>query len=165
NIPIINLYGDSYGTWFSQTFAGRHPTRLRSVVLDSAYPVRGQSPWYPEIAPTVRFAFDAACLRSPTCSGLPGKSMQRIEQLLAALRANPFTGYAHDGDGVLRLVHANATTLAYLMSSDGTQSVVYRELDPAARAYLEDGNATPLLRLLAENQTASSLGNPPPAVS
>ncbi|MFI5114552.1 MAG: alpha/beta fold hydrolase [Terriglobales bacterium] len=51
-IPIINLYGDSYGTWFSQTFAGRHPERLRSLVLDSAYPVVGQSPWYPEIATT-----------------------------------------------------------------------------------------------------------------
>ena len=38
-IAQIDLYGDSYGTFFSQTFAGRHPDRLRSVVLDSAYPV------------------------------------------------------------------------------------------------------------------------------
>jgi pimeloyl-ACP methyl ester carboxylesterase len=165
NIPIVNLYGDSYGTWFSQTFAGRHAELLRSVILDSAYPVRGQSPWYPEIAPTVHFAFNAACQRSPTCSSLPGSSMQRIELLLASLRANPFSGYAHDGDGVLRLVHANATTLAYLMVSNATQSVVYRELDPAARAYLEDGNAAPFLRLLAENYEASALGNPPPAIT
>jgi pimeloyl-ACP methyl ester carboxylesterase len=160
NIPIINLYGDSYGTWFSQTFAGRHPERLRSVVLDSAYPVRGQSPWYPEIAPTARFAFDAACRRSPACGGLPGNSMDRIERLVKSLRANPFSGYAHDGNGVLRHTHANATTLAYLMVSNATTSVVYRELDPAARAYLENGNAAPLLRLLAENQVASESGAP-----
>jgi pimeloyl-ACP methyl ester carboxylesterase len=165
DIPIINLYGDSYGTWFSQTFAGRHPERLRSVILDSAYPVRGQSPWYPEIAPTARFAFDAACRRSPACSGLPGNSMHRIELLLASLRANPFSGYAHDGNGVLRYTHANATSLAYLMVSNATESVVYRELDPAARAYLEDGNTAPLLRLLAENYEASALGNPPPLVT
>jgi len=164
NIPIINLYGDSYGTWFSQTFAGRHSERLRSVVLDSAYPVRGQSPWYPEIAPTVRFAFDAACKRSPTCGNLPGDSIRRIEQLLASLRANPFRGYAHDGDGVLHYTHANATTLAYLMVSNASGPLVYRELDPAARAYLQDGNSGPLLRLLAENKVASSLGNPPPDV-
>jgi pimeloyl-ACP methyl ester carboxylesterase len=160
NIPIINLYGDSYGTWFSQTFAGRHPERLRSVVLDSAYPVRGQSPWYPEIAPTARFAFDAACKRSPACSGLPGNSMHRIELLVDSLRAHPFGGYAHDGNGVLRYTHANATSLAYLMVSNATTSVVYRELDPAARAYLEDGNAAPLLRLLAEDQVASESGAP-----
>jgi pimeloyl-ACP methyl ester carboxylesterase len=160
DIPIINLYGDSYGTWFSQTFAGRHPERLRSMVLDSAYPVRGQSPWYPEIGPAARFAFDAACQRSPTCSGLSGNSMHRIGLLLASLRANPFRGYAHDGDGILRYTRANATTLAYLMVSNSTTSVVYRELDPAARAYLEDGNAAPLLRLLAENQVAGQSGAP-----
>jgi pimeloyl-ACP methyl ester carboxylesterase len=160
DIPIINLYGDSYGTWFSQTFAGRHPERLRSLVLDSAYPVRGQSPWYPEIAPTARFAFDAACKRSPACSSLPGNSLHRIELLLESLRANPFSGYAHDGNGILRYTHANATTLAYLMVSNATTSVAYRELDPAARAYLENGNAAPLLRLLAENQAAGSLGVP-----
>jgi pimeloyl-ACP methyl ester carboxylesterase len=161
NIPIINLYGDSYGTWFSQTFAGRHPERLRSVILDSAYPVRGQSPWYPEIAPTVHFAFDAACKRSPTCSSLPGSSMHRIELLLASLRANPFSGYAHDGNGVLRYTRATAATLAYLMVSNATTSVVYRELDPAARAYLDDGNPAPLLRLLAENFEADALGATP----
>jgi pimeloyl-ACP methyl ester carboxylesterase len=160
NIPVINLYGDSYGTWFSQIFAGRHPERLRSVVLDSAYPVRGQSPWYPEIAPTARFAFDAACQRSPSCSGLPGNSMHRIELLLASLRANPFSGYAYDGNAVRRYTHANAATLAYLMVSNATTSVVYRELDPAARAYLDDGNAAPLLRLLAENQVADQSGAP-----
>jgi pimeloyl-ACP methyl ester carboxylesterase len=161
NIAVVNLYGDSYGTWFSQTFAGRHPERLRSVILDSAYPVRGQSPWYPEIAPTVRFAFDQACQRSPTCNSLPGTSMHRIELLLGSLRANPFSGYAHDGNGVLRKTYANATTLAYLMVSNATTSVVYRELDPAARAYLEDGNAKPLLRLLAENQSAGTASGTP----
>jgi pimeloyl-ACP methyl ester carboxylesterase len=160
NISVINLYGDSYGTWFSQTFAGNHPEMLRSVVLDSAYPVEGQSPWYPEVAPTVHFAFNAACQRSPACSTLPGDSMQRIELLLESLRAHPFSGYAHDGDGILRLTYANATTLAYLMISNATTSVVYRELDPAARAYLDDGNAGPLLRLLAENQVASESGGP-----
>jgi pimeloyl-ACP methyl ester carboxylesterase len=161
NIPIINLYGDSYGTWFSQTFAGRHPERLRSVILDSAYPVRGQSPWYPEIAPTARFAFNAACERSPSCSGLPGNSMHRIELLLESLRAHPFSGYAYDGNGVRHLTQANAVALAYLMVSNATTSVVYRELDPAARAYLEDGNPAPLLRLFAENYQADTLGVTP----
>ncbi len=160
-MPVINLYGDSYGTYFAQTFAGRHPDRLRSVVLDSAYPVRGLSPWYPEIAITARYAFDAACQRSPACSALPGTSMQRINALVASLRAHPFSGRTHDANGVPRNVTANATNLANLMVANATQSVVYRELDPAARALLDHGDPTPLLRLLAENQLTDTSGGVP----
>ncbi len=43
-VSVINLYGDSYGTFFSQAFAERHPEHLRSLILDSAYPVIGESP-------------------------------------------------------------------------------------------------------------------------
>ena len=162
-IPLIDLYGDSYGTFFSQTFAGRHPDRLRALVLDSAYPPVGQSPWYPEIAPTAHFAFNAACRRSATCRDLPGTSMQRISQLAEALRTQPFTGWARDGNGVLHQTRADATNLDYLVVSNGTTSVVYRELDAAARAYLEQGNSAPLMRLLAENRIVSASGPAQPA--
>jgi pimeloyl-ACP methyl ester carboxylesterase len=37
-IDRIDLYGDSYGTFFGQTFAIRHPDRLRTLTLDAAYP-------------------------------------------------------------------------------------------------------------------------------
>ncbi len=37
----IDLYGDSYGTYFEQVFAIRHPNLLRSIVLDGAYPLNG----------------------------------------------------------------------------------------------------------------------------
>ena len=41
DIRRINLYGDSYGTYFEQVFAVRHPNVLRSIVLDGAYPLNG----------------------------------------------------------------------------------------------------------------------------
>jgi pimeloyl-ACP methyl ester carboxylesterase len=158
-IERIDLYGDSYGTFFSQTFAGRHPKRIRSLVLDSAYPVIGESPWYPEAAPAARRAFQAACERSLTCRDLPGDSLDRIVSLLESLRANPVQGQAYDGDGRLRRVTADPRDLAELMFSNGSGPVVYRELDAAARAYLEQGDAAPLLRLLAENFFVSQSGN------
>ena len=47
-IDRVGLYGESYGTYFSQVFALRHPERLRSLVLDGAYPLSGpDSGWYP----------------------------------------------------------------------------------------------------------------------
>ena len=160
-ISQIDLYGDSYGTFFSQTFAGRHPERLRSVVLDSAYPVEHESPWYPEAAPAMRNAFNSACEQSLTCQNLPGESLTRITALLNSLRGNPLRGQAHDGDGNLVNVKADASTLALLAFGNSTGPVVYRELDAAARAYLGQGNSAPLLRLLAENGVISQSGVPP----
>jgi len=62
----------------------------------------------------------------------------------------------------LRLTKAGATNLAYLVFSNATSSVVYRELDPAARAYLDQGDRAPLLRLLAENFASDLAGGIPP---
>ena len=74
----IDLYGDSYGTYFEQVFALRHPDALRSVVLDGAYPLNGPDyAWYPTYAPAMRDKFNIACRRSRACARLPGSSHRR----------------------------------------------------------------------------------------
>lgn len=50
----LDVYGDSYGTFFVQVFAGRHPDLVRSIVVDGAYPAYGETGWYPTQAPAVR---------------------------------------------------------------------------------------------------------------
>lgn len=150
----VDLYGDSYGSFFAQAFAGRHPARLRSLVLDGAYPVIGADPWYPEAAVQARRAFDLACARSPACAALPGPSMDRIAALLDTLRRQPVEGAAPDGDGNPQPVSADPRGLAFVMLSNASGPVVYRELDAAARAW-HGGDTAPLLRLVAENQTSS----------
>jgi pimeloyl-ACP methyl ester carboxylesterase len=157
----IDLYGDSYGSYFSQIFATRHPERLRALVLDSSYPTIGLSPWYPEIAPTILQAFRLACERARTCRNLPGDSRKRIEDLVERLREHPFSGKAQDGEGKLRDVTANPANLAYMMFSNAMALMSYRELDAAARAYTEQGDSLPLLRLLAENKSAGETGGSP----
>jgi pimeloyl-ACP methyl ester carboxylesterase len=153
-LGVVDLYGDSYGTYFSQAFAGRHPEMLRSVVLDAAYAVTGADPWYPEAPLAAANAFDQSCRRSPACQELPGTSMSRIQALLGAVRANPVTAVAPNGDGTPSLVHANAQGLAYAMFSNASL-VVYRELDAAARAWTDHMDQAPFLRLIAENQEAA----------
>ena len=59
----VDLYGDSYGTFFVQSFISRHQRHLHSVVLDSAYPVRGLDPWYASSGDVARRALDAVCER------------------------------------------------------------------------------------------------------
>ena len=73
-LGAVDLYGDSYGTFFQQVFAGRHPDQVRSVVLDSAYPTYGESGWYPTQRPAMRRAFTAACERSPECAEAGARS-------------------------------------------------------------------------------------------
>ena len=161
----VDLYGDSYGTWFSQAFAVNHPELVRAVILDSAYPVLGENPLYPFSAAFNRINYDEVCKKSLSCRDLPGDSESRIEALIAALRANPFSGQAYDGNGNLRNVTANATAVAYTMFAGTMGEVIYRDLDAAARAYLENGDSGPLLRLFAENDFTSGFDQPGGAVT
>lgn len=154
-LGAVDLYGDSYGSFFAQTFAGRHPQRLRSLVLDGTYAVTGADPWYPEATAQAQAAFNSVCARDPACAALPGPSLQRIEALLAQLRAQPVTSTAPDGNGQLQTTTADARGLAYVMLSNASGPLVYRELDAAARAWGQ-GDQAPLLRLVAENQTGAS---------
>ena len=79
----IALYGDSYGTFLAQSYAFRHPETLDAVVLDGAYPVRGESPWYPSLITTGNEAFVTACEREPAC---PAGAAARLERMTTLMR-------------------------------------------------------------------------------
>ncbi len=150
-IATVDYYGDSYGTFFGQVFSALYPGMLRSVVLDGAYPVIGESPWYPHAGEVVRRGFNLACERTAYCAGLKGSSLGRIKKLMDYIRTNPISGRAPDGEGKLRDVTIDPSSLG-LMLYDGEQGPVnYRDLDAAIRAFFDKDDALPLLRLGAEN--------------
>jgi pimeloyl-ACP methyl ester carboxylesterase len=157
----IDLYGDSYGTYFEQVFAIRHPSVLRSVVLDGAYPVNGPDyAWYPTYAPAMRAKFDLACRRSASCARWPGSSLDHIQPVLEELRRAPFSARAFDGDGRERDFEVNASRLAIVMFGSAPALATVKEVDAAARAF-EAGDRAPLLRLIAE--TLSGVDSRDPA--
>ena len=100
-LPSVSLYGDSYGTFFTQVFAGRHPELVRSIVLDGAYPTYGETGWYPTQGPAMRDAFTKVCRRSPECRSA-GRAF--LPTLRAVLAAGARTAVARDG--VRRRGHA-----------------------------------------------------------
>jgi pimeloyl-ACP methyl ester carboxylesterase len=160
----VDLYGDSYGTFFAQVFAVRHPDRLRSLVLDGAYPLGDAGyAWYPAYAPAMRDKFNLACQRSPACSALPGDSMSHIAPALRLLREKPFAAAAQDLSGKLQRFVADAGQLATAMFGSAPALATVRELDAAARAFAA-GDRLPLLRLMAESQvgTSGTAASPPP---
>jgi pimeloyl-ACP methyl ester carboxylesterase len=145
----VDVYGDSYGTFFAQVFAGRHPGLVRSVVLDSAYPTHGESAFYPTQAPAMRRAFGAACRRSAACrdGGLPFG--EALDEVLGAVRATPWRGTAYDADGTRTTVVVDGRALVTVAFGATYTPAFYRELTAALRAAL-DGDRRPLLRLVAE---------------
>jgi pimeloyl-ACP methyl ester carboxylesterase len=156
----IDLYGDSYGTYFEQVFAVRHPNALRSVVLDGAYPLNGPDyAWYPTYAPAMRAKFDLACRRSASCSRLPGSSLDHIQPVLEELRRAPFNARGLDGDGRERAFSADASRLAITLFGSAPALATVKEVDAAARAFQANDHA-PLLRLIAETMSGVDSRDP-----
>ena len=149
-IERIDLYGDSYGSFFSQTFAVRHPGYLRSLVLDATYPIEGLDPWYRTTPERLRENLALFCARSPaTCPVAPGEMVELTRQVAASLRADPVTTTAPDAFGSFVTVTLTARRFFdTLLYTDVTPGYV-REYPAAAVAFL-DGNVRPLARMVAE---------------
>lgn len=154
----VDYYGDSYATFFGQVLAYRHPTVLRSMVLDSAFPVLGETPWFPTEWTAARNAYELVCERSHSCARLGGSSLARIDRLLESLRATPVSGAAPAGGSSTAATTANAGELYLTMSYAGHWQTAYRDLDAAARDYLGTGDSLPLLRLVAETNNSTGFG-------
>lgn len=150
-IGRVDLYGDSYGSWFAQVFASRFPSQLRSVTLDSTYQVLGLDPWYTTTVITARQAFNRACAESVACRSAAGAhgAWARIGKLARRLDRSPITGQTVSPEGTLTKLTVSVETLVNLVNNAGFDPVVYRDLDAAARALLQHRDQAPLLRLAA----------------
>jgi pimeloyl-ACP methyl ester carboxylesterase len=145
----VDLYGDSYGTFFAQVFLGRHPGQLRSVVLDSAYPTSGEDAWYGTQGPALISSYEKVCERAPDCRSLGGSTITRLSQLLDVVRQKPLHARQTGADGKMHKVTVNTVELTYLAYAATFTTAIYREFDPALRAALA-GDPAPIARLVAE---------------
>jgi pimeloyl-ACP methyl ester carboxylesterase len=146
----VDLYGDSYGSFFAQVFAARYPRLIRTVTLDSTYTVegRGYAPWYASTLHAMPADFDEACRRSVACArDEPIPAWRRISQLAARLRRAPISGFVSGPFG--GRVRMDAVGLVDLVSDAAQDPHIYASLDAAARALLLAHNPAPLLRLYA----------------
>lgn len=144
-----DVYGDSYGTFMSQVLAGRHPALVRSLVLDGAYPVTGESAWYPTQGPALTRALAQVCEDDPMCSTHRRGTVERLAVLLDRLRAKSVVVTAPGGDGHRHRVRITPAGLLDVAFNGTYVDSTYREFDPAVRAALA-GDPLPLGRLVAE---------------
>ena len=88
--PQLDLVGVSYGTRMAQQYLKAHPASVRSVVLDSV--VSNQAVLGEDFAANLDDALKrdfALCTAVAACKQRFGDSMQTLDQLRDALRANP----------------------------------------------------------------------------
>ncbi len=161
----VDLYGDSYGTFFAQTFAGRHPGLLRTLTLDAAYPTFGEDAWYDTQGPALRTAMATVCRRSPWCARQGGNPLRRFGTLLERVRTRPLSGTAPGADDRRHRVVVDPPTLALVAYNATYVPTTYRELDAAAVRAALAGDSLPLLRLAAEAQFPGGGVDPPEAYS
>jgi pimeloyl-ACP methyl ester carboxylesterase len=155
DIDDADFYGDSYGTFVGQVMAGLYPHRLRSIILDSAYPVRAPDPWFATDWAAAWSGIDLSCARSPSCSSLGGRATLRMQRIIDTIRRHPIQGDAPDGNGDLQPTTIDLSSLIILIDAAGYGPPIYRDLDAAARAWLDSKDPLPLLRLVAEENTVS----------
>ncbi len=154
----VDLYGDSYGTFFSQVFLGRHPDQLRSVILDSAYPTYGEDAWYATQTAAMTSSFTKVCARTPSCAALGGSTIGRLARLLDVVRRNPLSTKATGSDGKPHKTVVDAPALVYVAFASTYGAAPYREFDAAVRAGLA-GDIAPMARLVAEDYFPGPTGS------
>jgi pimeloyl-ACP methyl ester carboxylesterase len=160
DLPRVDLYGDSYGTFFTQVFVGRHPDLVRSAVLDSAYPTYGEDAWYPTQGPAMLSSLDAVCARTPACAAYGVPTSTLLRRVLEQVRAHPWTGVGYDGDGIRHRVVVDGPALVGVAFGATYGPYWYRELPGALRSALR-GDKQPLFRLVAEaDYVSGDAGDP-----
>ena len=150
-----NIYGVSYGTFFGQVFAGRHPELTRTLLLDSAYPVFGEEGWVETIGPSLTDALNRSCRRAPSCAKFRGSSSSRLSRVLKMLRTSPVRVTAPAPDGSMSKVSITPSALAQTIIDAGYGGTTYSGVDAALRAALA-GDWLPLGRLINESQGSGS---------
>lgn len=146
---------------FAQAFAARFPGVLRSVILDSTYPVRGLDPYYASSGSSGRAAMDRVCERDPGCTAAagPGSATARLSELLARVRRAPLSGTVPDLGGHRTRAVVDPRRLADLVQDAGSEPLVLRDLDATVRAAL-GGEPAPLLRLVVRTAANGGSANP-----
>lgn len=160
-VDALNLVGVSYGTRVAQRYAATHPTRVRTMVLDSVVPntlVLGT-----EHARNLDVALGqlfARCKDSATCSKRFGTDIDaQLRALMAKLKATPVeVEFADPMTGETKRETATSDTVAGLtrMFAYGPQAAA---LLPMVLSEAQAGRYGPLMALsgMVGTQTSESI--------
>lgn len=158
----VNLYGISYGTRLAQTIMRDYPAGVRSVILDSSYPIAADL--VTELPANASRAFEtffAGCAADPDCAEAFPDLEARFYALVAALDEEPITVpvfYVFDRQTYDAALQGDDLIAVFFQSLYSTEII---RLLPQLIADMESGDYELLSTLLSNfilNGEFSSLG-------
>ena len=159
-IDKIDYYGVSYGAVDVRAYAYRHPTHLRSAILDSPYNSKDAA--FTRTLPTAMARISVlVCRRSPSCAAAEPNPKATLDWLVQRVQKHPFTGTGFTADGTPKRVTVDETAILDVLYNDYFAPPAFLnqgEIFAAARA-LRRGDAVPLLRLVAESPAPTDFGD------
>ena len=109
------LYGQSFGTFFVQTFAHRFPDSASAVILESTVPFAGE-PWRPTQLQRTFELIGEVCSESPNCAAL-GDGAEIWREFVTRQRENGFSDYPLEILVALQLTFPHNETSSELVRS------------------------------------------------
>jgi pimeloyl-ACP methyl ester carboxylesterase len=157
-VDRLDLLGESYGAYLMTVYAQRHPYRVRSIVLSSAYPLAFDMWGRPNVR-AARRAIRLMCERSAgACDA--GQVLDNISRLARQLHRNPLP-YTLEGENRLM----DDTSLAAIVYDSATAAPAgIGDVPAMVRAALR-GDSDPLVEAARQfgplSGSASARAEPP----
>ena len=141
-VERLDLWGNSYASHLMTVYAGRHPGRVRSIVLSGTYPI-AYEPFGLDKLAGARRAVHLMCARTRSCRGRA--VLRDVARLARRLRREPVTFTARGGDRRFRLRLDDGALASVLWG--GGDTLFLGRLPAAVRSALK-GDLAPLRRLV-----------------
>jgi pimeloyl-ACP methyl ester carboxylesterase len=155
----LTLLGISYGTRLALAYARAHPEGVERLVLDSVVDPDDADPFglesFRAMAPSLRALCPAGC------AGVSSDPAADLAALVARLRSGPpMRAPVHDARGRATVRTLGPLALSDLLFDADYNPALRAAVPVAVRAALDNGDAAPLLRLIAAAEPLAAL--PPP---
>jgi len=154
----LTLFGISYGTELALAYAREHPDRVERLILDSVVDPDESDPF--GLAGFRAMGPSLASLCPERCRNLSADPGADLAALVARLRAAPLHGYRIGADGRRHRDTLRPIGIADMLYDADYNPALRAGVPMAVRAALDNGDAAPLLRLLADSRAYSLPSDP-----
>jgi pimeloyl-ACP methyl ester carboxylesterase len=157
-VDKIDLYGVSYGTKVALDYAIRYPQHVDRLILDSVVMPGGLDPWELSSFAAVPRILSQLCAKN-ACRGITSDPAGDLAKLVAAVSTHQPRGLVVNGRGQRRSAVIRRTPLLNVLFEGDFDPVMRADFPAAVKAAL-NGDAAPMLRMLAAIKGSESLSGP-----